>query len=132
MFSAASPDRVAENARTRDIACERRIQRLAIAAGVDAAERVLHLAQAARGDGVHLACHLVAQQAGHARDLAEQGVDRAPASGDAQQRLAETSWPETGDRLGVEQPRLGEAGDQHLQFGHLVRRRRRPADAGRW
>ena len=98
-------------------------------ARVDVAERILHLAQAARGDGVHLARHLVAQQAGHARDPAEQGVDRAPASGDAQQCLAEPGGAKPGDRLGVEQPGLGEAGDQHLQFGHLVRRRRRSADA---
>ena len=86
---------------------ERRIQRLAVAAGVDVAERILHLAQAARGDGVHLAGHLVAQQAGHARHLAEQGVDRAPTSGDAQQRLAEPGGAKSGDRLGVEQPGLG-------------------------
>ena len=92
MFSAASPDSVAENARTRDIASIVASSACPSRSGVDAAERFLHFAQTARGDRVHLACHLIAQQAGHPRNLAEQGMDRAPASGDPQQRLTETGW----------------------------------------
>ena len=123
MFSAASPDSAAENASTRDIACKRRVHRLAVAADFDLAQRVLQLAQAAGRDGVHLAGHAVAQQPGHARHPAEHGVDRAPAPGGAQQRLGQSGGAQAGDGLGVQQAGLGQAVDQHLQLRHLVRRR---------
>ena len=75
MFSAASPESVGgerQDARHRLV---RRVQRLAVAACRDVAESVLNVMQAACCDRVHLACHLVAQQASDPGDLTQQGVD---------------------------------------------------------